>query len=140
MLCEISLQLLHHISAPDKKRSSLMKLIGFYVKDRPSAVCRLSTGDFSNKCERIALIQQPEFAARFIDCAWIHENATLYQVAMNISHHAADISLSVWSAIGFCFFLADIDISPHGSVVLKKISMINGINFSRERALDAWMA
>jgi len=117
-----------------------MKLIGFYVKNRLLTICCLTTGHFSNKREWIALIQQSKFAVWFVRGARVHENATFDQVAMNISNHAAYISLSVWPAVHFCFFLADIDIPLHPGVVLEKISVINGINFPKPGTLDARMA
>ena len=67
---------------------------------------------FHNERKWIAFVHQPQFALGLICGAGVHENSALYQVAVHIGHHAANISLGVRATGGFIFTLTDIDIIP----------------------------
>ena len=104
-----------------------MKFCWLYVQYSFLTICCYPSGKFNNKRKWITLIKQPEFTFWFISCSRVHKDPTFYKITMNISNHAADISLRIRATVFFCFCLAFMNIISHSFFIPEKMAMINGL-------------
>src|ERR1044072_2759712 len=118
------IQLIHHAFAANEKWRTLVQFGWHNIQEPFFTIGSPPASHFCNKCKRIGLIQQTQFAFRFINSTGIHEDAALDKVAVHIGHHTAYITLRIRAAGIFVLLLTNIYVFLYRLFVLKEITMV----------------